>query len=301
MDVLLVGGTGVLGRRTVPRLLKAGHDVVAVSRRPETDAWLGHLGARPLRLDVFDAAALTRAAEGVDAIVNLATSIPSAPFPPKRWEMNHRLRREASAALSAAATRVGARFVQESFAPTYADGGGEWITEEWPLDPIDQTLSVVDAEANAAAVTAAGGIGVVLRFGLFYDADSGQTRQMLDMARRGRLVLPGRPDRYASMIHTRDAADAVVAALAVAAGTYNVVEDEPLTRGEHARVLAGVVGRARLRPLPRLVDAVPYLRVLARSHRMSNAALVAASDWRPQHPSVREGWAQIVQELSDDG
>src|SRR5688500_13796551 len=37
MKILLAGGTGVLGRATVPRLVAAGHDVSVVSRRAEAD------------------------------------------------------------------------------------------------------------------------------------------------------------------------------------------------------------------------------------------------------------------------
>ncbi|HUG85434.1 MAG TPA: NAD-dependent epimerase/dehydratase family protein [Euzebya sp.] len=299
MDVLLIGGTGVLGVRTVRRLVKAGHDVVAVSRRPQSDDLLRLAGVTPLRLDVFDADAVTRAADGVGALINIATSIPSSPFPSSRWEMNHRLRRDAAAALSTAAIRTGARFLQESFAPTYPDRGSQWITEDTPLDPIDQTATVPAAEAAAQAVTAAGGTGVVLRFGLFYDAASPQTRQMVDMARRGHLMLPGPAARYTTMIHVEDAAAAVVAALQVPPGTYNAVEDEPLTRTAHAEVLATLLARRRVRPLPAVLGRVPYVRVMARSHRMSNAKLTAAADWRPQYPSVREGWPQVLQEQAD--
>ncbi|CAN5519745.1 SDR family oxidoreductase [soil metagenome] len=300
MKVLLTGGTGVLGRRAVPLLLKAGHDVVAVSRRADGDDRLRLQGADPLRLDVFDRDAVVQAAQGVDAIVNIATSIPSWPFPRRRWDANDRLRRDASAAMSAAAIAVGARFVQESFAPAYPGRGSQWITEDVPLEPIDQVQTVVDAEASAGEVTAAGGLGVVLRFGLFYDAGSAQTRQMLSYARRGRLPLPGPADAYSSMVHVEDAAAAVVAALGVPAGTYNVVEDEPMTRAAHAAVLADLLGRRRVRPLPAVLGRAPVLRVLARSQRISNTKLTSASDWATRHPNVREGWAQVLQELSDD-
>jgi len=40
MKVFLTGATGVAGRATVPALVAAGHDVRAVSRRPEASAVL---------------------------------------------------------------------------------------------------------------------------------------------------------------------------------------------------------------------------------------------------------------------
>lgn len=301
MKVMLIGGTGVLGGRTVRHLVKAGHEVSAVSRRTESDDELRYAGVDPIRLDVFDVDAVTRAAEGMDALINLATSIPSSPLPPSRWAMNDRLRRDASATLSTAAIRTGARYLQESFAPTYPDRASQWITEEVALDPIDQTRTVVDAESSATAVSASGGIGIVLRFGLFYAPNSLQTRQLIATARRGRLMLPGPAGSYLSLIHVEDAAAAVAAGLELPAGAYNVVEDEPFTRATHCEVLADLLGRRRVRPLPSVLGRLPYVRVLARSHRISNAKLTAASDWTPRYPSGREGWPEVLQELSDAG
>ena len=44
--ILLAGGTGVIGRRLVPPLLAAGHDVTAISRHPERRRWVEEAGAR---------------------------------------------------------------------------------------------------------------------------------------------------------------------------------------------------------------------------------------------------------------
>jgi nucleoside-diphosphate-sugar epimerase len=254
MRILLTGGTGVLGRATVPKLVAAGHEVHAVSRREESDRALRGVGAEPLRLDLFDGDAVIAAAANMEAIVNLATHIPptSQAALMKSWELNNRLRRDASRNLAEAAIAAGARFVQESFAPTYAANGAEWIGEDHPLDPVAQTLTVVDAENSADLVTQKGGVGVTLRFGLFYTAESDQTRQMIAAARRGRLLLPGPPERYAALIYVPDAAAAVVAALTIPPGVYNVVEDHPLTLAEHAVILAGLLATrsSHSQPLP---------------------------------------------------
>lgn len=296
MRILVAGATGVLGSATVPLLIEAGHEVHAVSRRAESDEALQFAGAQPHRLDVFDRGAVAEAARDMDAVINIATHIPppTAAWRHSAWDDNHRLRRDASRVLADAALSAGARFVQESFAPTYADNGDEWINEDHPLDPIGQTASVVDAETSARLVTDGGGTGVVLRFGLFYGRGTPDAKRFLDMARKGRLLLPGPADRYSSMIFVDDAAAAVVAALDLPAGTYNVVEDEPMTRADHAAVLAQLVGRAQVKPLPAAVGRVWALRVLARSHRISNARLREASSWTPSAPSVREGWAAVV-------
>lgn len=298
--ILLAGGTGVLGARTLPRLLAAGHHVVAVSRRDASDTWLQALGAEPVRLDVFDPDAVTEAAAGVDVVVNLATHVPGmvAGLRSTAWETHHRLRRDGSSAMAEAAIRHGVRFVQESVVTPYPSRRGDWIGEDVRFVPVDQTTSVVAAESSAARVSAAGLAGVALRFGVFYHATSPHTLAMLAQARRGRLAMPGHEDAFVSMVHVDDAADAVVAALSVAPGTYNVVEDRPRTRGEQGQVLAELVGRRRVRPLPGWTARLPNVRVLARSQRVSNLRLRSVSDWTPRHPDVHAGWAQVVDELA---
>ena len=95
-------------------------------------------GAPALEADVFDPASLTAAFAGADAVVNLLTHIPAADAmaTPGAWDENDRLRREASAAVAAAAEAAGAaRLVQESVAFVYADGGDAWLDEDAPSPP----------------------------------------------------------------------------------------------------------------------------------------------------------------------
>src|SRR5262245_17489524 len=105
MKVFLTGATGVIGRRAVPLLISAGHAVTAVARSPERAAELARSGASPVQIDLFDAAAVRAAVAGHEAVVNLATHIPSNSrmMLPGAWRENDRIRSEASASLSEAA------------------------------------------------------------------------------------------------------------------------------------------------------------------------------------------------------
>ena len=99
-------------------------------------------------------------------------------------------------------------------------------------------------------------------------------------------------------ISTDDAGAAVVAAATEArSGTFNVVDDDPVTREELDRVLAAAVGRKKLRPMPaflvRLMGDKPDHVV--RSQRVSNKALRQATGWHPRYPSVREGIPAVVE------
>jgi NADP-dependent 3-hydroxy acid dehydrogenase YdfG len=54
MKVFVAGATGVIGRAIVPRLVKAGHEVVGMSNDESKSGLLRALGAQPVVVDVFD-------------------------------------------------------------------------------------------------------------------------------------------------------------------------------------------------------------------------------------------------------
>ncbi|GAB3566581.1 NAD(P)H-binding protein [Amycolatopsis endophytica] len=302
MKVFVTGGTGAIGGHAVPALIEADHVVTALSRSVAKDAVLERQGAKPVRVDLFDRAALAEAMSGHDAVVNLATALPSmAKFLSRAAHRdNTRIRTQGSATLVDAAidARVG-RFVQESVSMLYRDRGAEWVDEDWPADHYPMARGNHAAEANARRFTEAGGVGVVLRFGWFYGPGAAHAEQMLAAARRHVGLMLGPPGGYLSTIHLADAATAVVAALAVPAGTYNVVDDEPLTKREFTRAMAHAAGARTWVRGPGSVALLFGSRMtsLTRSLRVSNARLREASDWRPRYPSAREGWTATATHL----
>lgn len=303
MKIFVTGATGVVGRRAVPLLAAAGHEVTAVARTPEKARRLEHAGARPVTVSLFDADGVRRALAGHDAVINLATHIPRSTLQillPWAWRENDRIRREASSVLVDGALAEGVpRFVQESFAPMYPDRGGEWIDEEVPPNPARYNRSTLDAERSAARFTHGGGTGVVLRYAGFYGPDASHVPDLIRFARRGMSALPGRPEAYISSLSHDDAAAAAVAALTVPAGIYNVGDDEPLRRAEFGAVIAAGIGVPPPRPQPawmaRLMGSIGEL--LSRSVRISNRKFREAAGWAPRYPSLREGWPALLAEM----
>ena len=295
MQILLTGATGVIGRRVVPQLVQAGHRVSAVARSPEKRGMLERLGARPAAVDLFDKNSIAQAVAGHDTVINLATHIPHSmarTLLPGAWRENDRIRRVGSSLLLGAALANGiGRFIQESFAPVYAPRGDAWITEESPVEAVRYNRTVINAERAARRFSDSGGAGIVLRFAGFYGPDSTQLGDMLQSVRRGLLPLPGDPEAFFTFVSHDDAAAAVVAALRVPAGTYNVAEDEPVTRRVLGDTLAALLGVKPPRPVPKWVGRLfgSLGELMSRSQRISNRKLRESSDWRPRYPSVREG------------
>ena len=306
MRIFLTGATGVVGRRLIPLLTAAGHEVTAVGRTSEKRAQLERAGATPVTLDLFNGEGAWRAFTGHEVVINLATHIPSSTLRmllPGGWRENDRIRREGSATLVDAAVGAGVRrFIQESFAPIYEEGGARWLDEDAPVRPVRYNRSILDAERAAERVTATGGEGIVLRFAAFYGPDATQVHDMIRAVKRGWSPLPGAADAFFSSVSHDDAATAVAATLDVPAGIYHVVDDEPLRRRDYANALADALGVSPPRMLPawtaRLAGSLGEL--LSRSLRISNQKLRAASGWRPLHPSAREGWREVVAAIEGD-
>ena len=305
-NVFVAGATGEVGRTALAALVAAGHTVTGVARTPEKAALVRKLGATPVTVDLFDGDAVKDATVGHDTIVHVATKIPptSKGWRKSAWAENNRLRTDATRVLVDAALANGVEtFIMESISFLYVDGGDRWLDEDTPFGDVGLQQSMLDAEAATGAFTQAGGRGIVLRFGLFYGPDAIHTKDMVRAAKHGIAGLVGDPAGYASSIHIEDAGRAVAAALDAPAGTYNIVDDEPVTKTEYAAILGEAVGRKKA---PRTVGPLlakaggQGVAVLARSYRVSNKRFRDATGWAPRWKSVRDGMPVVIEEVLKD-
>lgn len=300
MRCFVTGATGAVGRPLVRALTAAGHEVRAVARSNAKASELRTAGAEPVGVDLFDEQSVVAGVAGCDAIVHCATNVPSLARMaiPSAWATHNRLRTEATGHLLAAAARHGiGRIVKESVTFTYPGRGDEWIDERVAPDesvkPLRPTLA---GERLVGDFTGGGGEGVVLRFGLFYGPENRGIDEALRTARFRSYPMAGRGSAFVSSIHVDDAASAVVAALTAAPGTYNVVDDEPLTRREYVDAFSAAFDLPRLRLTPSwLLRAVggSGARALCASQRVSNSRFREVTGWVPAVRDARTGWAAI--------
>jgi nucleoside-diphosphate-sugar epimerase len=207
--LLITGGTGVLGRALRPLAEAAGHECATPARE---------------QLDLFDRSAVARAVRGVDGVLHLATRIRTLDQVPDReaWRENDRLRAEASSILVEAANAAGAAvYVQPSVTFVYPIDGS--VSEDTPIGEVLPILhSALPAEQQAERFARAGGRGVVLRLGMLDGPGTWFDRPMGD---------------FGATLHVGDAGRALLSALSLPSGIYNVCRD-----GE--RVSAERFGRA---------------------------------------------------------
>ena len=302
MRVFVTGGTGAVGGHAIPALVRQGHSVTALARTPEKAAALIAQGATSVSVSLFDRPALTAAFTRQDAVINLATAIPSMSrwMSAKAWRRNDRVRTEGSVAVVDAAVTVGVdRVIQESVSMLYRDHGERWVDEDAPIDPYPMARANLAAEANVHRFSVAGGTGIVLRFGWFYGPGAAHSEQLFALARRHLGLVLGPPDSYVSSMHVADAGAAVAAALHARTGTFNIVDDQPLTKRQYADAMARAAGTTMWLRGPGRAALIfgDRLTSLTRSLRVSNARFMAATGWAARYPSAREGWIATAEAL----
>jgi len=91
MKIMVVGATGVIGRRLVPLLVASGNEVIGTTRTAEKSQQLQKAGASPVMVDVYDREGLNRVVREAepDVIIHQLTDLSS-----RNSAANARLRRE---------------------------------------------------------------------------------------------------------------------------------------------------------------------------------------------------------------
>jgi nucleoside-diphosphate-sugar epimerase len=306
--IFVAGATGVIGRRLVPMLVEAGHQVTGMTRSDRKRELVREMGAEPAVADVFNVMKLRDTVQQADpeVIVHQLTDLPRALDPRKAKQQtagNDRIRTEGTANLVTVASSTNARrIVAQSIAFAYTPGGPRAKDEEEPL--YDDAFPPWNRSVHALrylerVVTAPGMEGIVLRYGFFYGPGTAYARDgsLAEQVRRRRFPIVGGGEGIFSFVHVDDAASATVAAIERGwPGIYNVVDDEPAEVREWLPYYASLLGAKPPRRFPRWLArrlAGPYATYLSTELRgASNERARLELGWSPRYPSWREGFRQ---------
>jgi nucleoside-diphosphate-sugar epimerase len=305
MKVFVAGATGAIGRRLVPLLAARGHEVVAMTRKPERWTALRRHGAQTVVADGLDQQALVRAVVRTEpeVIVHQMTALAGVGSY-RRWDAafsaTNRLRTQGTDAILAAARAAGVRrIVAQSFGNwNYAPGGSASKRERDAFDPdpprsMRETLEAIAYLEGAVTANA----GIALRYGNLYGpgtaiAPAGDFAELL---RRRRLPVIGDGAGVWSFIHVDDAAVATIAALERgASGVYNVADDEPAAVAHWLPALAEALDAKPPRHVPvwlgRLAAGEAAVHTLTAIRGACNEKARRELGWRLRYPSWREGF-----------
>jgi uncharacterized protein (TIGR01777 family) len=255
MNVLMSGGTGLIGRKLTDSLLADGHDVTILTRNPEkassmpsavnfvqwdattTDGWAGEM-------------------EKADVVVHLA----GESLAEGRWTADRKARIRDSRVLSGQALTAAVEqaqnrpsaFIQASAVGYYGPRGDEVITES--AAPGSDFLAHVCFvwEAATAPVEKLGLRRAVARIGIVLSTEGVALKRLLlpfKLYVGGKL---GSGKQWWPWIHVDDEIRALRFLIdnESAAGAFNLTAPNPVRNDEFASTLGKVMGRPSLFPVP---------------------------------------------------
>jgi nucleoside-diphosphate-sugar epimerase len=299
MRILLTGASGFIGHATCSELLRRGHEVRALVRRPGSHP----AGTVPIAGDITSETLAGAVAEArPDAVIHLAAEIASQRDDVKIQTVNvGGTARLVEACRALGDDGDGPRIVFASTVVT-GDARGAILDERTPL-PV-QTPYGRSKQAGERIVLESGLPAIVVRPSHVYGPGGWFAEEIVARLRQpGRFAVIGRGDNLWDVVRVEDVATALADAAERAAPgeTFHVVDDEPLSCYDFVALTAKALGLGPPRHVPavlaRLVAGPNTVRAATRSARSSNAKLKRELGWVPRFATAREGVPDAVASL----
>lgn len=194
MDVLLTGGTGLVGSAVLRSLLDDGHTVSALARSDRSAAALEEAGARVVRGNLSDVALLASSARAADGMIHAAAQSDGTDA-----DLDAALLDAVLPALAG----TGKAYVHTS--GVWVHGSGV-VDEDTPFDPPQLTAWRLPLDARVRAAADDGVRGIVIAPGIVHGHGGGLPNLVRSGPRSddGALVLPGSGEQHWTTVHADD-------------------------------------------------------------------------------------------------
>lgn len=263
MQVLVTGGTGLIGRRLVQGLLKKGHVPVILTRREAAAQKMFGEGCKVVEGNPTHPGDWQKVAADCDVVVNLA----GENLFNHRWndkfrailtESRIRATHNVVAALNSKPRRADGQpktLVNGSAIGIYGPHADEELTEESPAASDFLAKLCVDWEAEARKVEASGVRLTLVRIGLVLDKQGGALGQLVTPFRMGLGGPVGNGKQWMAWIHHEDMTGLLLTAVENTAvvGPINGTAPNPVTNRDFSKALGRALHRPALLPMPRFM------------------------------------------------
>ena len=295
MKIVVSGASGLIGTQLVAKLSSSGHEVVRLVRRSPKS---GEIQWNP-KSGTLDAAAL----EGVDAVIHLS----GAGIGDKRWTDGYRKEildsRTATTALlattMASLSRKPSVFLSGSAIGIYGARNDEQLTEVSTHGTGFLAEVCEQWEAAAKPAVDAGIRTVYLRTGIVLSPKGGALKKLLPLFKLGVGGKFGSGKQWQSWISIDDEIGAIEHLLtANVSGAVNLTAPNPVTNAEFTKVLASVLKRPAIVPVPTFAPKIVLGGELADAllftgQRVIPAAL-NASGYMFKHTTLESAFRSLL-------
>lgn len=241
MNILVSGGSGLVGSATIQLLLENGHTIYNLTTQKalrSEHAKVHHIYWNPRSGEVE-----TSALPAIDAVVNLAGFSVANKWTKENKEKMISSRIESTRLLVKISGQAHT-FVSASASGIYRDTD-EWQDEQstFASDFLAQLSITWEEEAQKAQVN--GARVALLRIGVVLDQREGALGKMIPFFKMGLGSAVGRGNQYMSWIHLHDLARMLVFAVEnkTVEGAYNAVAPAPVTNKQISKSLAKALNR----------------------------------------------------------
>ncbi len=258
MKVVIVGGTGFIGRNIVPILAGNGHEVTILTRNPRAASAVTGSTVRVREWDPSDGRTLEQPLQGQDAVINLA----GAPIAEGRWTSSRKHVLRASRIETTRTIVTALSRLSEPVRPKIlinASGIGFYGLEAG--DEVDESRGpgkgfladlCVEWEREALRAMDYGIRTTCLRISMVLGKDGGALQKMLLPFKLFLGGPIGKGTQPVSWIHVEDLGRLVAAILEQPSykDAVNAASPHPVTMKEFCRQLGRALGRPSWLPVP---------------------------------------------------
>jgi nucleoside-diphosphate-sugar epimerase len=278
MRRVLIAGCGYLGQATADVFETAGWEVEGWTNSSKSARKLSAKHYRVDALDISNARQVAARPGNFDAVIHCAST------------------RGGDVDLYRSVYLIGtcnlldrfpeAKILFTSSTSVYAQSNGEWVTEESPAEPNQETGKIL-REAEQLVLARDGNVARL--GGIYGPGRSFLLRKFLG----GEAIVDPERDRFVNQIHRDDAAAAalflVVCRQLPGGGIYNVVDDRPILQSECYRWLAERLNR----PAPPFGRSASKRKRGESNKRVSNAKLRALG-WVPRYSTFAKAMGKSI-------
>jgi nucleoside-diphosphate-sugar epimerase len=294
MEILITGANGFVGRHLILALQKRGDSVRALSSPTGDTTWLKQHGIAIFRGDIRAQDALTEPMRGVCAVLHLVAETK------RKWgpmQSSYAVNVTGTENVCRAAMTAGVRrLVHISTSAIYNMMVGRSVTEDDPLEPLDDPYCLTKAQGDMLVqrmIREDRLPAVIIRLGaLLGPGDSLNFGRLVDRLRAGKGIIVGSGNNVVPFVYITDVVQALLLALdseQAVGQIYNISNDQPLTQKQYLSAIAKEVGVAP----PRI--HVPYYPLFAAAYAAERISTL--SGYRIPPVVTRHG----IKILGEDG
>jgi len=281
MPRVLIAGCGYLGQAVAELFLTGGWEIEGWTKSPDSAQQLSTKSYPVHSVDISQADQVLAQRGDVDSVIHCASTRGGDVVSYRRVYLDgvrNLLKRFG-----------GSRILFTSSTSVYAQGDGDWVTEESAAEPQHETGKILRQAENF--VLAAGGV-VVRLAGIYGPGRSALLKKFLS----GEAVIDPKHNHFVNQVHRDDAAAALFRLVnreTETGGIYNVVDNEPILLTECYLWLAAKLNRS-ISHVGRSVGRSRSKRKRGESNKRVSNAKLRAIGWTPRYPNFAEGMEKSV-------